>query len=175
MRGKLEPGEKECPPDALHEMTEILHCGDVVVVGLKWHIWVDVSDDQNEEMLARRNHSENKCVTTNNRIPECVFCCLYFAEAGLLRLEEQSVHVGQLHFVVVEEKQLWWHKRRWWWGKGKHGETICVRWRSMEMWKESFKVCITLPMPHLVSISAVTLPTPPTPTTATVNVRIFCQ
>lgn len=30
-------------------------------------------------------------------------------------------------------------------------------------------------MPHLVSISAVTLPTPPTPTTATVNVRIFCQ
>lgn len=36
-------------------------------------------------------------------------------------------------------------------------------------------VCITLPMPHLVSISAVTLPTPPTPTTATVNVRIFCH
>lgn len=32
---------------------------------------------------------------------------------------------------------------------------------------------ITLPMPHLVSISAVTLPTPPTPTTATAKVRIF--
>lgn len=30
-------------------------------------------------------------------------------------------------------------------------------------------------MPHLVSISAVTLPTPPTPATATVKVRIFCD
>lgn len=33
----------------------------------------------------------------------------------------------------------------------------------------------TFPMPHLVSISAVTLPTPPTPTTATVCVLIFSQ
>lgn len=30
-------------------------------------------------------------------------------------------------------------------------------------------------MPHLVSISAVTLPTPPTPTIATAKVRIFCE
>jgi len=37
------------------------------------------------------------------------------------------------------------------------------------------KTLITLPMPHLVNISAVTLPTPPTPTTATVKVRIFCR
>lgn len=32
---------------------------------------------------------------------------------------------------------------------------------------------LTLPIPHRVSISAVTLPTPPTPTTATVNSRIL--
>jgi len=30
----------------------------------------------------------------------------------------------------------------------------------------------TFPMPHLVNISAVTLPTPPTPTTATVKFLI---
>jgi hypothetical protein len=32
----------------------------------------------------------------------------------------------------------------------------------------------TLPMPHLVNISAVTLPTPPMPTTATEKSRILC-
>lgn len=37
-----------------------------------------------------------------------------------------------------------------------------------------YSALLTLPMPHLVSISAVTLPTPPTPTTATAYDRIFC-
>ena len=36
-----------------------------------------------------------------------------------------------------------------------------------------FLVLLTFPIPHLVNISAVTLPTPPTPTTATVYSRIF--
>ena len=36
-----------------------------------------------------------------------------------------------------------------------------------------FQLQHTFPIPHLVNISAVTLPTPPTPTTATVKSRIF--
>ena len=39
-------------------------------------------------------------------VPECVFSCLYFAEAGLVRLEEQPVHIGQLHFVIVKQDEL---------------------------------------------------------------------
>lgn len=34
-----------------------------------------------------------------------------------MRLEEQSVHVGQLDFIVVEEEQLWWRKHRQDWGE----------------------------------------------------------
>lgn len=85
-----------------------------------------------------------------------------------MRLEEQPVHVGQLHFVIVKEEQL-----------------RCTGIKNISAWTDAVgsymnsvkikkKGCITLPMPHLVSISAVTLPTPPTPTTATANVLIFC-
>lgn len=45
---------------------------------------------------------------SDSSVPECVFCCFHLTEAGLVRLEEQSVHVGQLHFIVVEEDQLGW-------------------------------------------------------------------
>ena len=38
----LENCGRYAEPDALHKMCKICHCGDVVVVGLKWHIWVDV-------------------------------------------------------------------------------------------------------------------------------------
>ena len=41
--------------------------------------------------------------------------------------------------------------------------------------RQKMRNAFTLPMPHRVSISAVTLPTPPTPTIATVKVRIFCK
>lgn len=41
--------------------------------------------------------------------------------------------------------------------------------------QQKMRNAFTLPMPHRVSISAVTLPTPPTPTIATVKVRIFCK
>lgn len=36
-----------------------------------------------------------------------MFSSFHFAESCLVRLEEQSVHVGQLHFIIVEEQQLW--------------------------------------------------------------------
>lgn len=42
----------------------------------------------------------------NGSIPERVFGGFHFAEACLVRLEEQAVHVGQLDFVVVKEEQL---------------------------------------------------------------------
>lgn len=32
--------------------------------------------------------------------------CLHFAHAGLMWLEEQSVHVRELHLVVVKQQQL---------------------------------------------------------------------
>lgn len=42
----------------------------------------------------------------SDSVPECVFCCFHFTEACLVRLEEQSVHIGQLYFVIVKEEQL---------------------------------------------------------------------
>ena len=30
----------------------------------------------------------------------------HLRQAGLVRLEEETVHVGHLHFVIVEEEQL---------------------------------------------------------------------
>ncbi len=41
------------------------------------------------------------------------------------------------------------------------------------MFTKNINLMITFPIPHLVSISAVTDPTPPTPTTATVYSLIF--
>lgn len=35
--------EEKCPPNAIHKMRKVFHRGDVIVVGLKRHIWVDVS------------------------------------------------------------------------------------------------------------------------------------
>lgn len=45
-------------------------------------------------------------------IPERVFCCFHFTETCLMRLEEQPVHVGQFHFIVVKQEQLQRHKER---------------------------------------------------------------
>ena len=43
---------------------------------------------------------------SSEEAPECVLSGLHLAHARLVRLEEQSVHVGQLHAVVVEQQQL---------------------------------------------------------------------
>lgn len=61
-------------------MVKVVHRGYVVVVGLKLHVGVDG---------AQRGGGSN-----------------YLALAWLVWLEEEPVHVGQLHLVVVEEKQL---------------------------------------------------------------------
>lgn len=39
-------------------------------------------------------------------VSQCIGGSVDFALANLIRLEEESVHVGQLHFVVVEKYQL---------------------------------------------------------------------
>ena len=44
-----------------------------------------------------------KCVFNSLK---CVDCCVHFAHASLVRLEEEPIHVCQLHFVVVKENQL---------------------------------------------------------------------
>lgn len=40
---KLAVKEEKYPPNAIHKMCKVFHCGDVIVVCLKQHIWVDVS------------------------------------------------------------------------------------------------------------------------------------
>lgn len=40
-------------------MCKVFHCGDVVVVGLKWHIWIDVSVDENRVTCKQK---ETKCL-----------------------------------------------------------------------------------------------------------------
>lgn len=51
-------GWKECTPDAIHEVWKVLHCGDVVVVGLKWHVWVDISvGGIDKDVSKNRKHS----------------------------------------------------------------------------------------------------------------------
>lgn len=60
-----------------------------------------------------------KWISVDNSVPECVFCCFHFAEACLVRLEEQPVHIGQLYFIIVKKEQLGCHKMRTNHGKGK--------------------------------------------------------
>lgn len=102
--------ERRTPPDAIHEMCKVFHCGDVVVVSLKWHVRIDVAVDKIEQCVKQQtkiNKSNAVAGTTVGRhVPECVFCCFHFAETCLVRLEEQSVHIGQLYFIIVKEEQL---------------------------------------------------------------------
>ena len=44
-----------------------------------------------------------KCVANSLK---CVDRSLHLAHAGLVWLEEESVHVRQLHFIVVKQNQL---------------------------------------------------------------------
>lgn len=147
-----------------------------------------------------------------SNLPKSVFCSLNFTEPCLMWLEEEAVHVGQLHLIIVKQQQLQGKKsqtqqKEAWQSvtaepkhvsgvyaigfppvlrlathttriRGlKNGPNWCIFTFDLYILyihtKEWGKRCITLPMPHLVSISAVTLPTPPTPTTATAYERIF--
>lgn len=61
-------------------MLKIVNSCDIVVVGFDFNVWVYSLKG---------------------------FCsCVDFAKTGLMRLEEKTVHVRQLDFVVVEENQL---------------------------------------------------------------------
>lgn len=76
-------------------------------MGLKRHVWIDVPVGRSESHLGKLSGFEGKAdLSIDICVPECVFCCFHFTEAGLVRLEEQSVHVGELHFIIVKEKQL---------------------------------------------------------------------
>lgn len=116
-------------PYAIHEMCKIVHGGDVIVVGLKLHIWVD-SPVNNcliwQHLIATwyhikqckylgyhsAGHNSTPPTTPQVTVPECVFRCLYFAEASLVRLEEKPVHIGQLHFVIVKQDELYKEEAR---------------------------------------------------------------
>jgi len=39
-------------------------------------------------------------------LPKSVFCSLNFTESCLMWLEEETVHVGQLHLIIVKQQQL---------------------------------------------------------------------
>ena len=64
-------------PNPLHEVAEVIDGGDVVIVHFEFHVRVDLVQ----------------------RVPGC----LYLAQPGLLRLEEETVHVCHLHLVVVKQ------------------------------------------------------------------------
>lgn len=66
--------------DSFTELMEVLNSSDIVIMPLNSHVWVDFL--------------------------QSVGCCLHLAEASLVWLEEQPVHVGQLHLVIVKEDQL---------------------------------------------------------------------
>ena len=61
-------------------MLEVLHCCYVVVVHLKLNIWIDV---------------RQRCLG-----------CLHLTQTRLVWFEEQAIHVGQLHFVIVKQNKL---------------------------------------------------------------------
>lgn len=89
-------------------MGKVLHCCDIVVVGLKHNVRVDVSVRRKKRklQLTESTSMTGVCVCVYNAAPECVLCCLHLTEACLVRLEEQPVHVGKLNFIVVKEEQL---------------------------------------------------------------------
>ena len=113
--------------------------------------------------------------------------------AGLVRPEEQAVHVGELNRVVVCRTQatsFWmpWirqlHEPGSTYGAATHSTVntaqlacVCVHNRVYALQygiamprmsaRERAPYMSSLPMPQRVSISAATLPTPPIPTTAT--------
>lgn len=74
------PARERTVRHAAHQVLKVLHGGDVVVVVLD----LDVGVDEGERLLGSLN----------------------LAHATLVGRVEESVHVGQLHLVVVKDEQL---------------------------------------------------------------------
>lgn len=64
-----------------HEVLKIIHGCNIVIVGFKLDIRID----------------EGKSIC----------CSLYFGQARLMRLEEESIHVCQFNFVIIKQNQLY--------------------------------------------------------------------
>lgn len=184
-------------PKPLHKMSEILYCSDVIIMNLDVNIRIDLSVESTNTITCKQiiyyqlfdykkifipicgkvskilwyyrmssPYSLHKYIYGISLYSWYFIFLLYLLESGLgcfnfahpwLRwLEEETVHVRQLNLVIVKQNQLC--------------EMVCVVMLAPLL---TMMIWHTLPMPHLVNISAVTLPTPPTPITATANSLIL--
>ena len=80
-------------PDLLHEQRKIVDGGDVHIVRLDGHIRID----------------ESTCVdfvghgARVSELPQGISSGVHFTKASLVRLIEQSIHIGQFDLIVIVE------------------------------------------------------------------------
>lgn len=175
-------------------MCEVVHSSDVVIVRLKYNIWIDIPAGQWEvrmmlktcdvifdhiqyhfivnwqligmiwyvmltrcsTLLSSSRYSachnvdnnwwkEKSCKQFEHKAwnrssvcpsPQCVLCRLHFAEPCLMRLEEEAVHIGQLHFVIIKQQQLQQERNKQTHSKIKH---ICPLVESKKKRRDHFR------------------------------------